>query len=106
MQKGNGIAFFGNGPNSARIPVLDQFRDSIIRAHGWSIPLDRTGRKSITQGIVDKVEGAYSHVSFGEIATVEFDDSRLFVTSLVPGKSNAELIYIELVDLLKRDLYK
>ena len=38
MQDGNGIAFFGNGPNNVRIPVLNLFRNSIIKSHGWSKP--------------------------------------------------------------------
>ncbi len=38
MQDGNGITFFGNGPNNVRIPVLDLFRNSIIKSHAWSKP--------------------------------------------------------------------
>ena len=94
MQDGNGIAFFGNGPNPNRIPVLDQFRNSIIKAHEWSIPLAKTKRKTITQDFVDKVKGTYSHVLFGEMITVDFDDGKLLITDFVPGKSKAELIYI------------
>ena len=35
MQDGNGVAFFGNGPNSIREPILQAFFLSIIKAHGW-----------------------------------------------------------------------
>jgi len=35
MEGGNGMVFFGNGPNSIREPVLEKFKESIIDAYGW-----------------------------------------------------------------------
>lgn len=35
IEGGNGIVFFGNGPNDIREPVLAMFRESIIDAYGW-----------------------------------------------------------------------
>ncbi len=46
------------------------------------------------QDIADKVTGRYSHVLFGEMVIVDFDDGKLLITDFVPGKSKAELIYI------------
>ena len=37
LSGGNGITFFGNGPNSVREPILSQLRESIIKAHGWEV---------------------------------------------------------------------
>ena len=38
LEQGNGVAFFGNGPNKIRMPILKQFKDSIVKAHGWNGP--------------------------------------------------------------------
>jgi len=43
IEGGNGIVFFGNGPNDIREPVLAMFRESIVDAFGWRTP-----------GVIDK----------------------------------------------------
>jgi CubicO group peptidase (beta-lactamase class C family) len=48
MDGGNGIALFGNGPNSIREPVLEKFRESIVDAYDWRTPVcDEDGAERI-----------------------------------------------------------
>jgi len=94
MENGNGIAFFGNGPNQVRIPVLNQLRNSIIRAHGWYKPLDESKAKELPNEFAQKLTGDYSHLLFGEVARLEKLNGALVFRNFVPGKANADLMYI------------
>ena len=93
MTGGNGIAFFGNSGNTIRIPILNSFRNSIIKAHAWNIPLDRTRYKTIPQNIAKEVKGNYSSVLFGEIVPIEYVDGRLFAKDFDGGR-RLELFYL------------
>ncbi len=93
MKGGNGIAFFGNGPNGIRIPILDQLRNSIIKSHGWEAPLkDKDKAKPIPAKITSKVVGRYMSV-FGEIIKVEEENGKLMIKNMT-GIPSRELVFI------------
>jgi CubicO group peptidase (beta-lactamase class C family) len=92
MEGGNGIAFFGNGGNDQRIPVLNSLRSSIIKSHGWGVPLNKSKHKTITQAIANKVIGNYVS-EFAEIVPVEYKDGRLFAKDFEGGQ-RLELFYL------------
>lgn len=93
MEGGNGIAFFGNGGNTQRIPILNSLRNSIIKSHGWTLPLDKSTYKVIPRDIGNMVKGNYSSVLFGEIVPLEFKDGRLFARDF-DGRQRLELFYL------------
>lgn len=92
MDGGNGIAFFGNGGNAQRIPILNSLRSSIIKSHGWILPLDKNNHKIITHTVADQVTGIYVS-EYGEIVPVEYEDGRLFAKDF-DGRQRLELFYL------------
>ncbi len=93
MKDGNGIAFFGNGANANRIPVLDQFRNSIINAHEWHIPIDKSLEKPLTEELIVMISGEYVHTLFGEVVEVMHNKEGLFIKDFI-GNGTNELIFI------------
>lgn len=92
MEDGNGIAFFGNSANKNRIPVLDQFRESIVKAHNWYKPLDRSIEKPLAESLRNSFIGQYLGIAFGENKEVIFRNGKLFLSPYFG--SDRELIYI------------
>ncbi|MDX1315285.1 MAG: hypothetical protein R3356_07260, partial [Eudoraea sp.] len=88
-----GIVFFGNGPNGIRIPILDQFRNSIVKSHGWHQPLDLKVIETIPANILKEVEGSYKHVIYNAQLEVKAENGRLIVNPFFGGKP-AELHYL------------
>lgn len=80
MQGGNGIAMFGNGPNSIRIPVLDAFLNEVIKEFGWEAPLKDEMVKPITIEKLKEFTGKYLDVSFGAVINVELNDMNLHIS--------------------------
>jgi CubicO group peptidase (beta-lactamase class C family) len=93
MKDGNGIAFLGNGANANRMPVLDQFRNSIIKAHEWYIPIDKSLEKPLTKELIEIISGKYVHTLFGEVVEVIKNNRKLFIKGFI-GNSTNELIFI------------
>lgn len=93
MEGGNGIAILGNGENANRIPVVDQFRNSIIKAHEWYIPLDKSNEITITKELVDRVTGKYVHTLFGEEVEVISTNKGLFIKDFI-GSGTNELMFV------------
>jgi hypothetical protein len=89
----NGIVFLGNGANANRIPILDQFRNSIIKAHGWYIPLDTSLEKPLTTELIGMITGEYIHTLFGEIVEIINNDNGLFIKDFI-GNGTNELTFI------------
>lgn len=93
MQGGNGIAFFGNGGNASRIPILNSLRNSIIRSHGWHIPLNQNKFRAIPDSLGNQLKGNYSSVLFGEIVPIEYKEGQLFARNF-GGSQKAKLFYL------------
>lgn len=93
MKDGNGIAFLGNGANTNRIPVLDQFRNSIIKTHEWYIPIDKSLEKPITEELIRMITGKYVHTLFGEVVEVMNNNKGLFIKDFI-GNGINELTFI------------
>ncbi|MCX2718449.1 serine hydrolase domain-containing protein [Lentiprolixibacter aurantiacus] len=85
MEGGNGMVFFGNGPNGIRIPVLDQLRNSIVASHGWHKPLDLDVRDSIPASLLNKVTGSYQHVLYNAQVQVTEENGTLTVNPFFGG---------------------
>lgn len=93
MTGGNGIAFFGNGANTNRLPVLDQFRNSIIKAHEWYIPIDKSLKKEMSKELIEIVTGKYVHTLFGEEVEIINSDKGLYIKGFI-GNGTNELTFI------------
>jgi hypothetical protein len=93
MKDGNGIAFLGNGANANRIPVLDQFRNSIIKAQEWYIPIDKSLEKPLNEELIRMITGEYVHMLFGEVVEVINNDKGLFIKDFI-GNGTNELTFI------------
>jgi len=93
MKDGNGIVFLGNGANANRIPVLDQFRNSIIKSHEWYIPIDKSLEKPLTKEVTEMIIGKYVHKLFGEVVEVTINNNRLFIKDFI-GNGTNELTFI------------
>ncbi|WP_445386433.1 serine hydrolase domain-containing protein [Robiginitalea sp. IMCC44478] len=93
MEGGNGIAFFGNGPNNVRMPLLDQFRNSIIKSHGWYKPLEIEEQKPIPESVLQEVTGRYKHVQYDAEIQVSEENGKLIINPFFGGIP-AELHYL------------
>ena len=93
MEDGKGIAFFGNGPNKVRFPVLDQLRNSIIESHDWYRPLEPEITTDIPNDLRSELLGPYTDLVFGEVLNVIEEEGKLYITPFTGGGAN-ELIYI------------
>lgn len=93
MKDGNGITFLGNGANTNRMPVIDQFRNSIIEANNWYIPIDKSLEKPITKELTEMITGKYIHTLFGELVEVIREDEGLSIRGFI-GNSTNELTFI------------
>jgi CubicO group peptidase (beta-lactamase class C family) len=93
MKDGNGIAFLGNSANDNRIPVLDQFRESIINAHEWYIPIDKSLEKPLDEALIGMITGQYTHVLFGEVVEIIYNNEGLFIKGFIGNETN-ELTFI------------
>ena len=79
MEDGHGIAFFGNGPNGIRMPILDKLRSSIIEAHGWSLPNPYADQAlKVDQAAREAMTGLY-FTPFQEFISIQYQDEQLFV---------------------------
>ncbi len=67
MEDGNGIAFFGNGPNNIRIPVLDKLRNSIILAHDWKQPNPYSARAKEIDATTGKKSRGLVSITFSGV---------------------------------------
>ncbi len=94
MEGGDGIVFFGNGPNDIRIPILDQFRNSIVSSHGWQRPLEINEQETIPAAVLQEVTGTYKHVQYGVEVEVKEENGRLIANPFFGGKP-AVLHYLE-----------
>lgn len=93
MEDGNGIAFFGNGPNGVRIPVLDKLRNSIIKAHSWKKPNPYLARAiEIDESAQKRMVGLYIS-PFQELMSIEWKDGKLWMPEFA-GQPTAELYRI------------
>lgn len=93
MEHGNGIAILGNGANTNRMPVLDQFRNSIIKAHEWYIPIDTSLEKPLTNELIGVITGEYIHTLFGEMVEIINNNNRVFIKDFI-GNGTNELTFI------------
>ncbi len=81
MEDGHGIAFFGNGPNGIRIPILDKLRNSIIESHGWRRPNPFLKREiPLDQQTKEGMIGLYFS-PFNQVISVELKDDHLYIPS-------------------------
>lgn len=94
MDGGYGMAFFGNGPNGNRIPVLDKFKSSIIKAHGWYLPMDRKNEQEVPDDFISWATGNYRDVLFDVEIEIISNDKKLRMAPSFLGKEYSELIYI------------
>ena len=94
MEGGDGIVFFGNGPNDIRIPILDQFRRSIVESHNWRKPLDLNEQDITPASVLQEVIGTYKHVKFDVEVQVFEDNGRLILNPFFGGIP-AKLYYLE-----------
>lgn len=94
MDEGDGIVFFGNGPNDIRIPILDQFRNSIVKSHNWLKPLELNVKETIPDSIFSEVTGTYKHVHYDVQVDVYEHNGRLVINPFFGGVP-AELYYLE-----------
>ena len=93
MEDGNGIAFFGNGPNGVRIPILDKLRNSIIKAQAWKEPNPYLARAIKVDGAAkEKMVGLYIS-PFQELMSIEWKDGKLWMPEFA-GQPRAELFRI------------
>ncbi|WP_299366668.1 beta-lactamase family protein [Winogradskyella sp.] len=90
MEGGKGIVLFGNGPNNVRVPLLDKFRDHIIKTHGWKVPIDQNLVKPVPESLLSEIIGRYQHSAWGGIVYVKEQDQKLYITF----NDDMELIYI------------
>lgn len=88
------MAFFGNGPNGNRIPVLDKFKSSIIKAHGWYLPMDRKNEQEVPDDFISWATGNYQDVLFDVEIEIISNDKKLRMAPSFLGKEYSELIYI------------
>ncbi len=93
MKGGKGIALFGNGPNSIRIPILDQLRDNIIKSHQWTLPLDTSNKKELPASLISKIKGRYQDLNFGEIFELKEENGEMYIPVFFGGKRN-KLVYV------------
>jgi CubicO group peptidase (beta-lactamase class C family) len=93
MKDGNGITFLGNGANANRMPVTDQFRNSIIVANKWYIPLDKSLEKPMTNELTEMITGKYIHTLFGEVVELISEDEGLYIKGFI-GNGTNELTFI------------
>ncbi|MDT0553779.1 serine hydrolase domain-containing protein [Urechidicola vernalis] len=93
MKDGNGIAFLGNGANTNRMPVTNQFRNSIIEANKWYIPIDKSLEKPMTKELTEMITGKYIHTLFGEVVEVISGDEGLYIKGFI-GNGTNELTFI------------
>ena len=77
MEEGKGIAFFGNGPNSVRIPILEALRDQIVKDYNWAKPFIKPETIPISVQELQQLRGRYLNDVFGEIVEVKIVDSKL-----------------------------
>ncbi|WP_422079362.1 serine hydrolase domain-containing protein [Ulvibacterium sp.] len=94
MDGGNGIAIFGNGPNGIRIPVLVKFRGSIIKAHGWYLPMDRESEQEVPHDFIIWATGKYRDVQFDLEVEIISKDKKMRMAPSFSGEKYSELIYI------------
>ena len=94
MEGGDGIVFFGNGPNGIRIPILDQFRNSIVKSHGWHKPLDLKIEEEIPASVLEEVEGRYKHVQYGVEVEVKEEQGKIIINPFFGG-TPSQLHYLE-----------
>lgn len=93
MRDGNGITFLGNGANTNRMPVTDQFRNSIIQANKWHIPIDKSLEKPMTKELTEMITGKYTHTLFGELVELISEDEGLYIKGFI-GNGTNELTFI------------
>ncbi len=93
MKEGKGIVILGNGPNSVRIPIIDKFRDNIIRTHQWGKQLEWKNVQELPDLLSKRVKGRYQDINFGEVFEIKELDGKLYVPKFWNGVRN-NLIYI------------
>lgn len=93
MENGKGVVFFGNGPNSIRIPIIDQVRESILIAHDWKLSLDTTDKSELPQSLIKKFLGRYQDLTFGEVFEIKEKNGKLHIPKFFEGRKN-KLIYV------------
>ena len=93
MKEGKGIVMFGNGPNAVRIPIIDKFRDNIIRTHQWGKQLEWKNVQELPDLLSKKIKGRYQDINFGEVFEIKELDGKLYVPKFWNGVRN-NLIYI------------
>lgn len=89
MKEGKGMVFFGNGPNSAREPVLNELMNNIIKTHNWKKPFDRSKIKKLPATLEEQIVGRYEHVSWGLNEIKKKDGKLYFILS-----KDYELLYL------------
>ena len=92
MEGGKGIAFLANGGNSARLPILNSLRNSIIASHGWTVALDRSKFQHLPEEVAKRAVGNYTN-EYGELVPVEYKEGRLYVRDF-DFRQRLELFYL------------
>lgn len=93
MKGGKGIVLLGNGPNSIRIPIIDQLRDNIIETHEWNLPLDTKNKKELPESLISGIKGRYQDLTFGDVFEVKENNGKVYIPKFFGGKRN-DLIFI------------
>ncbi len=93
MEGGDGIVFFGNGPNGIRVPILNQLRNSIVESHGWYQTLDIDEQEPIPASVLEEVKGKYKDLIYNVEVEVLEENGRLRIVPFFTGPS-AKLYYL------------
>jgi len=93
MEGGKGIAFFGNGPNGIRIPILKKLRDNIIRTHKWGFQYEWKNQEELPDLLISKIKGRYQDLTFGAVFEIKEQDNKLYIPRFWNGVRN-NLIYV------------
>ncbi|MBC3766335.1 serine hydrolase [Neptunicella marina] len=75
MQHGRAIAIFGNGPNPARIPVINQLVSTIIKQQGWQQPVPVSSQAAESK-MVEQLKGRYL-APYGSFLKIYQQDEQL-----------------------------
>lgn len=93
ITNGNGIVFLGNSDDPNRTVVVDQLRKSIMHAHQWYIPINKSLQKKIPEEFAKAIIGTYTHILFPEEVEIIKHDKGLYIKNFI-GKEINELTFI------------
>lgn len=76
MENGKGIAMFGNGPNSRRLPVLGGIQRQIVKDLNWKVESKHKKQIVAIEGDLDEFTGRY-WTPFGQAMTIVKQNDQL-----------------------------